>query len=166
MEEVQYLPVANCTGYRVGDDGSLWSCRQRGGKWYLLQPDRRKEDGRARYTIKTDAGTYRRAYASHFVLEAFAGPCPAGMEACHGDGNCINDRRGNLRWDTSIENKADMRKHGTVYCGEKHHKAKVSDADVLEMRRVGYPLKPHSVRYGISESMVSLILRRKNRTNV
>src|SRR5688500_4928598 len=33
------------------------------------------------------------------VLMAFVGPCPAGMEGCHNDGNPLNNALDNLRWD-------------------------------------------------------------------
>jgi len=46
------------------------------------------------------------------VLEAFAGPCPDGMEACHGDGDPTNNRRLNLRWDTRSSNQLDTVRHG------------------------------------------------------
>ena len=47
------------------------------------------------------------------VLEAFEGPCPDGMEACHNDGNPTNNTIENLRWGTRSENRRDAVKHGT-----------------------------------------------------
>lgn len=47
------------------------------------------------------------------VLEAFVGPCPAGLEGCHGDGDASNNRLENLRWDTPSENNYDSVRHGT-----------------------------------------------------
>lgn len=47
------------------------------------------------------------------VLEAFTGPCPDGMEACHNDGNPTNNTIENLRWGTRSENRQDAVKHGT-----------------------------------------------------
>jgi len=41
------------------------------------------------------------------VLEAFVGPRPDGMEACHYDGNKTNNRLSNLRWDTKAANAED-----------------------------------------------------------
>jgi hypothetical protein len=47
------------------------------------------------------------------VLEAFLGPCPPGMEACHDpDPTRSNCRLDNLRWDTPANNQADCRRHG------------------------------------------------------
>lgn len=41
------------------------------------------------------------------VLAAFAGDCPPGNEACHNDGNALNNRLSNLRWDTPQSNADD-----------------------------------------------------------
>lgn len=82
-------------------------------------------------------------------------------EACHNDGNCLNDAPNNLRWDTVIGNKSDMVRHGTRVCGEMVVTAKLTEADVREIRRVGKPLRPLAKRYGITEAMVSLIIKRK-----
>jgi thymidylate synthase ThyX len=48
------------------------------------------------------------------VLEAFVGPCPAGMEGCHNDGNGLNNNVANLRWGTPRSNADDRIKHGVV----------------------------------------------------
>lgn len=47
------------------------------------------------------------------VLEAFVGPCPEGMECCHGEGGPGDNRRENLRWDTHSSNMRDRRRDGT-----------------------------------------------------
>lgn len=54
-----------------------------------------------------------RKYVHRLVLEAFVGPCPDGMEACHGDGVRTNNALRNLRWDTRSENHRDKVRHGT-----------------------------------------------------
>jgi hypothetical protein len=46
-------------------------------------------------------------YVHHLVLEAFVGLRPQGTEACHWDGDAANNKLENLRWGTSVENKAD-----------------------------------------------------------
>jgi hypothetical protein len=46
------------------------------------------------------------------VLQAFVGPRPVGMQACHMDGNRLNNFVGNLRWDTVSNNALDQVAHG------------------------------------------------------
>ena len=55
------------------------------------------------------------------VLETFVGACPAGMEACHNNGNRADNRLENLRWDTPRQNNQDTIKHGNNYELKKTH---------------------------------------------
>ena len=47
------------------------------------------------------------------VLEAFVGPCPDKKECCHNNGNSLDNRLTNLRWDTRRANCLDSALHGT-----------------------------------------------------
>jgi hypothetical protein len=58
------------------------------------------------------------------VLAAFVGPRPDGMECCHNDGNCLNNRLENLRWGTHADNMQDRLRHGTNPFANKTHCAK------------------------------------------
>ncbi len=155
----QIRPIPGLPGYFAGCDGSIWS--HQGNGYRQLKAEPRKEDGRKRYTIMAPDGRRVRRYGSYFVLLAFVGPCPEGKQACHNDGNCTNDAADNLRWDSEIANKADMVKHGTRLRGEEINTAKLTVADVQEIRRIGYPLRQHAERFGVTETLVSYILRRK-----
>lgn len=46
------------------------------------------------------------------VLLAFSGPRPDGLEACHNNGDPLDNRLANLRWDTRLENMRDVVRHG------------------------------------------------------
>ena len=160
---IEYRPIPDHDGYFAGSDGSIWSHRAKQRKQLL--PDRRKSDGRARYTLLRNDGTYRRVYGSRFVLESFIGPQPIGCEACHRDGNCLNDSASNLRWDTHSANLLDRREHGTAVNGENINTAKLTEDQVRSIRarrEAGETLNSISAEYGISATMVSLIYRRKN----
>lgn len=161
-------------GYFACADGSVWTLwRFKGGgygrtgsKFIGTTPKRlkaspRKEDGRGRLKLRCADGTYRRRYVSSFILEAFIGPCPLGLEACHKDGNCLNDAADNLRWDTSASNKADMIGHGTRLRGESINCAKLKESDVLDIRQASGPLKPLAEKYGVTESLICAVRKRK-----
>lgn len=67
-----------------------------------------------------DSPRYERTMLHRLVLEAFVGPCPEGMEACHfPDRDPSNNRLSNLRWGTRSENRFDAVKHGTHFSTQK-----------------------------------------------
>jgi hypothetical protein len=64
------------------------------------------------------------------------------MEVCHNDGNEVNDRLENLRWDTHLENMRDLLRHGThantnkTHCLRGHLLAAPNLARVNQTRKV------------------------------
>ena len=55
------------------------------------------------------------------VLEAFVGPCPEGMQACHYDDDPTNNRLENLRWGTRSHNERDKLRNGNHNNAKKTH---------------------------------------------
>lgn len=122
-----WKPVVGYEGYyEVSDHGNVRSVfrfvRGKSGK-------PRPVNGRPRMAWTTRGGYLRvglsangetRRFMVHrLVLEAFTGPCPVGMEACHGDGNPVNNHLENLRWDTKRENMNDRTRHGNCWESQK-----------------------------------------------
>lgn len=105
-----------------------------------------------------------------WVLLAFKGlPPDSKMEACHNDGNKDNNRLSNLRWDTKKNNKADMHKHGTALVGQKGGNSKLTEKQVIMMRKKhqkGAKLKHLSTLFSCSISTVWLIVNRKTWSNI
>jgi hypothetical protein len=87
------------------------------------------------------------------------------MEACHGPGGKLDNRLSNLEWGTPEKNNgADKRRDGTAYRGERHHRAKLTEDDVREIRRqgaLGVPYSALATKYPVSPSMIGLICRRR-----
>lgn len=79
-------------------------------------------------------GAYTTHHVHALVLEAFSEPRPAGMEACHRDGDRENNAASNLRWDTRSGNHADKNVHGTSPVGERHPMHKLDNTAVLAIR--------------------------------
>jgi hypothetical protein len=94
------------------------------------------------------------------VLEAFAGPSN-GLQARHLNGNKLDNRIENLAWGTAKENSMDKKSHGTLrgaHKGERHHHAKLSDSDVLEIKELlkkGVKRKIIAAQYKIHTSTIS-----------
>mgnify|MGYP000207962994 CR=1 FL=1 len=100
------------------------------------------------------------------VCEHSHGPRPPGMEACHshtGNKHCINPRH--LRWGTRQENAADTIAHGTSTRGVRNPNAKLSDAQVADIRRRyasgGVRQEDLAREVGVSQVQVSRIVRGK-----
>lgn len=98
------------------------------------------------------------------VLEVFIGPCPEGMEACHGDGNRANNRLDNLRWDTRSANEND--KDQTYKMGENNNQAVLTAKDVRTIRnayigRGGPTLKELAQRFEVSINTIHQVVKQK-----
>ena len=59
-------------------------------------------------------------YAHRLVLLAFRGPAPEQHEGCHEDGDSLNNRLDNLRWDTRSGNVQDSIRHGTHWASNQN----------------------------------------------
>lgn len=102
---------------------------------------------------------------SRLVCAAFHGPCPEGMECCHNDGNKLNNAAWNLRWDTHRANIVDRTNHGSLPIGEKHHQAKLTERDVINMRAMhanGASIVSIAKEFGVAVPTAGDVVRRKN----
>lgn len=164
--QVEYRPIEGFPGYRVGDDGSVWSCWKRNGRnrrllcneWVKMNPSP-DGDGYLGVNLFRDGKPYRRK-VHLLVLITFAGPRPDGLEACHNDGILSHCQLSNLRWDTHSSNIRDRLKHGTDCRGEKSGNAKLTENAVRQIKsdlRNQTPKKSIAARYGVSPSCVSAI---------
>lgn len=108
-------------------------------------------------------GEYRRValrdgkrYLVHrLVLETFVGPCPAGYEASHEDGNPENNCLSNLRWRPVSENNKLRVEHGTHFS---RGRAILTEDDVATIRRrvdAGETVSAVARDYPVSRSAVS-----------
>lgn len=93
----------------------------------------------------------RKAFrVSRAVLLAFCGPCPSGYQAAHLDGVRLHDALANLAWVTPKENASHKKRHGTYLTGmdttphrypdlrprgSKHGMAKLTESDVVEIKK-------------------------------
>jgi len=125
---VSYRPIPGFPGYRVGDDGSVWSCwsknpskRRITDRWKRMRLSPASK-GYLRVTLTPSDGTKVRGFRVHrLILLAFVGPSPEGMECRHfPDTTKTNNRLENLSWGTPAENYDDNRRMG-VYSNRPYH---------------------------------------------
>ncbi len=158
---MEFRSVPGFPGYRVGEDGSVWS--EKHGSWRLLG----MEPGSRGY-LKTTLcnGGKPKTFSVHtLVLMAFVGPKPKGMQACHNDGNPINCRWDNLRWDTPSNNHADKKRHGTWLQGDSCPASVLTEASVKVIKsrlRNGETCTRIGADFGVKRCTVSAIKNGRN----
>jgi len=173
---VEYRPIPSWPGYVAGDDGSIWSCLKRGGRiWTLTDNWRQRKltlDYRGYLVLSMRRQGCKRSFVmqSHrLVLEAFAGPCPEGMECCHYDGNRTNNKLTNLRWDTRKGNRQDAIRHGTLVRGVKTKHALLNDDAVRDIRlryADGETSRSIAESYGVAVSTIKGVVSRRKWAHV
>lgn len=151
---IDWRPIPGFVGYRITEYGGLLRhgriiATRSTSKGYLVAHVRRN-DGR----ILT-----RKIHC--LVLEAFVGPCPAGHECGHTDGNPSNNHVSNLRWVTPRQNMLDRIRHG--HGSVPPTSAKLSEVEVRRIREsygANCRLKELSQTYGVSISSIWRVVHR------
>jgi NUMOD4 motif/HNH endonuclease len=173
----RWLPVAEFPHYQVSDFGRLRSldrtilCADRWGgtafrhyRGRILKP----QPGTSGYQfvmLYRDQVPYDRMIHT-LVAEAFLGPRPEGMQVCHGPNGKHDNRASELRYDTPAGNMADCLRDGTDSRGSKSANAKLTEADVIDIRNRastgGWGIQDQLAKeYGVSWANISQIIRRK-----
>jgi hypothetical protein len=137
MSRPTFRELADHPGYRVGDDGKIWSSRTpfsyEVSEWRELKQRKIKHGYRA-VRMRAANGKGKNRLVHQIVLETFVGPRPKGMVACHKDGNPSNNALSNLRWDTYKANSADTIRHGRSNRGSRSPMAKLTEANIPEIK--------------------------------
>lgn len=154
--ESYWMAHPDYPGYLATVDGSVYSLRKRRfmrpialGKYVGLQ------------VVHREHGLVKR-YLHRLMLEFWTGAVPKGLHGCHNNGDRTDNRIQNLRWDTVSNNHADKVAHGTSAHGERNPMAKLTNAEVNEIRRrVSNGEKQISMcaEYGVSKMTISRLVR-------
>lgn len=106
------------------------------------------------------AGRRRIIYVHAMVAECFIGPRPNELDVCHENNDRGDNRPGNLRYGTRLENMADQLAHGTRIRGSAHGNSKLTERRVraiLNMIARGTKDREIANRIGISRPTVTMI---------
>jgi hypothetical protein len=98
------------------------------------------------------------------VLEAFCGPRPDGMVACHGPNGTRDNSIFNLSWGTQQKNLyEDKIRDGTFICGKKHYQVKLTEEIVRFIRANAhkYHTGQYSAMFGVNRGTISDVLLHK-----
>ena len=136
----------------------------------LLKPTAHKPYGHLGLSLYRDNKRLC-TFVHTLVAIAFLGPRPSSRhEVAHDDGDAANNRVGNLRWATSSENKADMRRHKTMVVGERHYNAKLTAEQIAEIRALyaagGITQREIGARFGVHRVHIGCIVPGKKWAHV
>ena len=162
-----FRQIAGFARYIIAEDGTILSRCRCGGWADIPWSEARRLVPWIRNDYQTvmlhGEGMSRKIHIHTLVLVSFVGPRPDGHECRHLDGNKTNNHVTNLRWGTHAENRHDKILHGTSNQGERHPLAKLTEANVLEIRRRAANGELHrilAVEFHVLRSSLSNIVRR------
>lgn len=159
-----WLPVVGWEDlYEVSDLGRVRSLtrygftllgkRSYGGKF--VNPVTRK-DGYQIVNL-TSGKSRKQKFIHSMVLEAFVGQRPEAHHACHNNGDMLDNRLENLRWDTVSGNMKDKEKHGTRQHGERSGTAKLTEAQAFQAKYSNKSAAYFAEKYGVYVGTISKI---------
>lgn len=136
-------------GYEASSHGRI---RSQGG---ILSTCFNPDSGREQITL-WNRGLPRTVFVHTLVLSAHRPMKEPGMEACHRNGNKMDNRLANLRWGTRSENQQDKVRHGS---NGGPQKLTMEEAQTIRSLRRTKAETQQSLadRYGVSRSLISLI---------
>lgn len=162
--------------YEVSSSGKIRSVERRvrkGNGTRRVAPRRRKLSTNTKGYLSvglSKQGTSKTHEVHKLVMLAFRGPPSPGLEVCHKNGIRTDCRLKNLRYGTRASNHADKKRHGTSSIGEKHGGHKLSESNVESLLKLyisgKHSQKELAQKFGVSQSMISLIVRDENWTHL
>ena len=157
---VEYREIKGFPGYRVGDDGSVWSFKT-GKQWKKL----RRHVGKHGYCRVTISPPITRLLVHRLVLTAFVGPCPDGMECRHfPDFDRSNCRLSNLQWGTRKQNIADKMTMGRQPRGETQGLSVLTEKIVSQLRAehaAGIGIRTLARKYKLDRGTIHCAIKRR-----
>lgn len=170
---IEYKDIEDFPGYRIGNDGSVWSCLKKiaigGGFEYVVSCDwvrmhpRLGNRGYLRAHFRKNGSNFNKS-VHVLVLEGFHGPRPTSELGRHLDGNKLNNNFNNLAWGTRSDNYWDARRLGTAFVpsgGENHPSSILRASTVRDIHRAkmsGCTVKIIAEQFNVKSSSVYEIL--------
>lgn len=166
---LEYRDIEGFPGYKVGNDGSVWSCRiqcsgKLSAKWHRLKPGTCSRYGHKNVGLYMDFKITTKS-VHVLVLTVFVCRCPERKECRHLDGDASNNNIGNLAWGTRKQNAADRQRHGTTARGVQSNRSDLTDAIVIQMRKDheagSATIRGLARKHGLTKNAISCIVKRK-----
>ena len=143
--------------YEVSDKGRVRSLDRvvmRHMKGRVLRPGRSSNGYPSVVMGQKDSRTVH-----SIVAAAFLGPCPAGQQVRHLDGDRANANLGNLLYGTPAENRADADRHQTSVRGSGYRTARLNEAKARAVRALKGKVSQSELarRYGVSPAAIQAV---------
>lgn len=130
-----YRKVPGYPLYRAGDNGTLWRYWPGRKVWKRIKGYPHVRSGHLLVSLSKN-GQRKMTYLHQVILMTFVGPKPPGMECCHEDGNCLNNKLSNLSWETHSKNQQDRIAHTGGNRGSNNGQSRYTEEQVVEIRRL------------------------------
>lgn len=168
----EWRTVADFPDYEVSSLGRIVRVRPDARNHRLTgRPLKQSPNDRGYFSVTLcDAGRMKSARVNRVVCEAFHGPAPTPEHhAAHLDGDARNNCASNLEWKVPVANEADKRLHGTARIGDRHWSkamperrakgeghglAKLTEADVRNIRNDAREQREIAADYGVSQRTI------------
>lgn len=125
-------PVPNYPGYYASKEGQILSLKKRKARIMKLLES---QDGHL-YVFMYIGGVQHKVWVHRAVLSAWKGLPKLGDEGRHLNDDPKNNNVINLAWGTRLENVNDKRINGRLPDGEKSGTHKLTEKDVIEIRKL------------------------------
>lgn len=137
--DAELRPIPGHGGYLAGSDGHIYSNKGWRGIALRRMSEGLNQDSYATVQLSRGegcGGRTRTTVVHKLVAAAFLPPKPKGAhDLRHLDGNHRNNAPVNLAWGTQKDNANDRARHGRTARGERNAGAKLSEAQVKEIKR-------------------------------
>jgi hypothetical protein len=166
--DAEWRAIPGSEGYEASSDGRVRSIPHAGLDGRAVTGRVLKPWSAAKCYQYVSLGSSKKIGVHRAVALAFLGEPPSlKHEAAHLDGNPSNNCADNIRWKTRVENEADKYAHGTWrrmgLPGERHHRAKLTDSAVLQIRAmftgVRGEKKKIASKFGVDPATVGRVIR-------
>lgn len=181
LVKYQRKPIKDFPGYEIDTEGNVYTCWKRipighdklgriiGSKNILSSvPKKLKPSNISGYLRVVlykkkirHRKTVHRLLAETFIKNKYDYPI-----VCHNNGNSLDNKLSNLRWDTFKSNTNDRKKHGTfnIIKGEKASNSKLRNIDIIKIRDMyktdKYMQKELAKIFGVTPPTIYKIIHR------
>lgn len=168
---IEWRPLSSAPNLEISDCGDLRFAESgRRLRGYI------NSDGYLAYKFRNPSGSPVHRLAHRLVAEAFLDPPSPGQDQiAHKNGSRLDNRPVNLRWDNALGNQRDRFDHGTSSQGEANGRSKITESDVLDIRREyrlikrpgsGRKVSELDNRYGLNRTTIVSIATGKSWAHV